>query len=151
LYFSGLEAHARASVDGHVVSDFVNESSSALLYEWLCCPHVAQWWQPTPSIDELRADYVRTAHGPNETKAYVASYEGEPIGFIQSYVIMGAGGGWWEDETDPGRQRHRPVPLRRRQARTRTRERNDPGLRLSRGSSPTQPSQPIKALNHVAT
>jgi RimJ/RimL family protein N-acetyltransferase len=22
--------------------------------------------------------------------------------FVQSYVVMGSGGGWWEDETDPG-------------------------------------------------
>jgi RimJ/RimL family protein N-acetyltransferase len=26
----------------------------------------------------------------------------EPTGFIQSYVVMGSGGGWWEQETDPG-------------------------------------------------
>lgn len=25
-----------------------------------------------------------------------------PIGFVQSYVVKGAGDGWWEDETDPG-------------------------------------------------
>lgn len=24
------------------------------------------------------------------------------IGFIQSYVVIGSGGGWWEDETGPG-------------------------------------------------
>jgi hypothetical protein len=28
--------------------------------------------------------------------------DGEPIGFIQSYVVMGCGGGWWANETDPG-------------------------------------------------
>ena len=27
---------------------------------------------------------------------------GQPAGFIQSYHVMGSGGGWWEDETDPG-------------------------------------------------
>lgn len=26
----------------------------------------------------------------------------EPIGFIQSYVALGSGEGWWEQETDPG-------------------------------------------------
>jgi RimJ/RimL family protein N-acetyltransferase len=26
----------------------------------------------------------------------------EAIGFIQSYVVMGSGGGWWPNETDAG-------------------------------------------------
>jgi aminoglycoside 6'-N-acetyltransferase-1b/aminoglycoside 6'-N-acetyltransferase-2 len=26
----------------------------------------------------------------------------EPIGYAQSYVALGSGDGWWEDETDPG-------------------------------------------------
>jgi RimJ/RimL family protein N-acetyltransferase len=98
----GRRKHMHAYVPERFSFAFVNESSLALLHEWLCHPHVAQWWQPTPSIDELRADHVGTAHGANETKAHVASYEVEPIGFIQSYVVMGSGGGWWEEETDPG-------------------------------------------------
>jgi ribosomal protein S18 acetylase RimI-like enzyme len=40
----------------------------------------------------------------NATRAYIAHLDGEPIGFIQSYVVMGCGGGWWESETDPGAQ-----------------------------------------------
>jgi RimJ/RimL family protein N-acetyltransferase len=27
---------------------------------------------------------------------------GQAIGFIQCYVAMGSGDGWWEEETDPG-------------------------------------------------
>jgi RimJ/RimL family protein N-acetyltransferase len=92
----------RAYVPERFTFALVNESSLALLHEWLYRPHVAQWWQPTPSIDELRADYVGIAPGPGQTKGYVASYESDPIGFIQSYVVIGSGGGWWEDETDPG-------------------------------------------------
>jgi len=26
----------------------------------------------------------------------------EPVGYAQSYVALGSGDGWWEDETDPG-------------------------------------------------
>ncbi len=26
----------------------------------------------------------------------------EPIGYAQTYVALGSGGGWWEDKTDPG-------------------------------------------------
>ncbi|POJ89422.1 hypothetical protein C1666_29115, partial [Klebsiella pneumoniae] len=27
---------------------------------------------------------------------------GEPIGYAQSYVALGSGDGWWEEDTDPG-------------------------------------------------
>jgi RimJ/RimL family protein N-acetyltransferase len=40
---------------------------------------------------------------PNSpVKCYIAALSGHPIGFIQSYPAMACGGGWWEDETDPG-------------------------------------------------
>ncbi|MBX3627426.1 MAG: GNAT family N-acetyltransferase [Rhizobacter sp.] len=73
-----------------------------LLHTWLARPHAAQWWQPTPSVDELHADYIAPPAEPNATRAYLAHEGDEPVGFIQSYVVMGSGGGWWEDETDPG-------------------------------------------------
>lgn len=34
-----------------------------LLHTWLARPHAAQWWQPTPSVDELHANYTRAAAG----------------------------------------------------------------------------------------
>jgi RimJ/RimL family protein N-acetyltransferase len=73
-----------------------------MLRAWLLRPHVAQWWGDAESVDELRAGYLDPAGAPNATRAYIAALGGEPIGFIQSYVVMGSGGGWWEDETDPG-------------------------------------------------
>ena len=68
----------------------LREEDLPLLHEWIRRPHVAQWWaggewQPDPSVS-----------------AYIALLDGEPIGFIQSYVAMDCGDGWWEDETDPG-------------------------------------------------
>jgi RimJ/RimL family protein N-acetyltransferase len=73
-----------------------------MLREWLLRPHVAQWWGEAESIDELHRDYIAPAIEPNATRAYIARLGNEPIGFIQCYVVMGSGGGWWEDETDPG-------------------------------------------------
>lgn len=35
-------------------------------------------------------------------RPYLAHRAAAPIGFIQCYVALGAGDGWWEDETDPG-------------------------------------------------
>lgn len=73
-----------------------------LLREWLLRPHVAQWWGEAESIEELRRDYILDAGLPNAARACIACLDAEPIGFMQSYVVMGSGGGWWEDETDPG-------------------------------------------------
>lgn len=73
-----------------------------MLHEWLLRPHVAEWWGPAESISELRESYVAHVDEPNATRAYIA-YSGQScIGFIQAYVVMGSGGGWWEQETDPG-------------------------------------------------
>ncbi len=73
-----------------------------MLQAWLTRPHVAQWWQPTPSEAELHGDYIAPRDEPGATQAYIVTWRGEPIGFIQCYVVMGSGEGWWEDENDPG-------------------------------------------------
>jgi len=57
-----------------------------MLQDWLRRPHVSEWWG---SENQL-------------TCGYIALLRGQPIGFIQSYVVMECGGGWWEQETDPG-------------------------------------------------
>jgi GNAT superfamily N-acetyltransferase len=36
------------------------------------------------------------------TRSYIVLGDGAPIGYIQSYVAMGSGEGWWPDEQDPG-------------------------------------------------
>jgi RimJ/RimL family protein N-acetyltransferase len=71
-----------------------------MLLDWLRRPHVAQWWQPEPSLAELEADYF----SETTTRAYLPMLDGEPLGFIQSYVAMGSGGGWWQEVSDPGRR-----------------------------------------------
>jgi len=80
----------------------VAERHLAMLREWLLRPHVAQWWGEAETLDELRASYIDALERPNATRAYVVTLDGAPIGFIQCYVVEGAGDGWWEDETDPG-------------------------------------------------
>ncbi|MES2610274.1 MAG: GNAT family N-acetyltransferase, partial [Pseudomonadota bacterium] len=73
-----------------------------LLHRWLLQPHVAQWWGPAETVEQLHADYVAGQGAPDATLACIASLHGAPMGFIQSYVAMGSGDGWWEDVTDPG-------------------------------------------------
>lgn len=74
----------------------------AMLHEWLCRPHVAEWWTPVPTLAEVEADFTPMLAPGSTDRGYIALLDGQPLGFIQSYVVMGSGGGWWEDERDPG-------------------------------------------------
>ena len=73
-----------------------------LLHEWLGRPHVAAWWGAPPSLAEVEAEYGPLADGATDVHPYLALLDGEPIGYVQSYVAAGAGAGWWPDERDPG-------------------------------------------------
>lgn len=72
-----------------------------LLREWLARPHVREWWD-RPSARDFELEYGAVVDGRDSTRAVIALLDGEPIGFIQRYIAMGSGGGWWEGETDPG-------------------------------------------------
>jgi RimJ/RimL family protein N-acetyltransferase len=76
----------------------LDETCLPLLHAWLQRPHVAAWWGPADSVDELREDFL----GGGSTRAFIAHLDGRPVGFVQCYVVKGSGDGWWEDETDPG-------------------------------------------------
>jgi RimJ/RimL family protein N-acetyltransferase len=63
---------------------------------------VAQWWPDPSTVDELREDYLSPAAAASGLRAYIVRRGGRAIGFLQSYVVLGSGDGWWADETDPG-------------------------------------------------
>lgn len=73
-----------------------------MLHAWLQRPHVSEWWREPTTLAELENDYFSSAASGSSTCAYIARLGDEPVGFIQSYVALGSGGGWWEEETDPG-------------------------------------------------
>lgn len=74
-----------------------------VLHEWLHRPHVAEWWQAAPSLDEVVADYGPSIAGAVPNSCYFATIGDEPIGFIQAYSPAGFHDeGWWIDEHDPG-------------------------------------------------
>jgi aminoglycoside 6'-N-acetyltransferase-1b len=73
-----------------------------LLHEWLGRPHVAQWWSGSPSLKEVEQEFGPLMDDRSTTRPYLALRDGRPIGYIQSYVAMGSGDGWWLDERDPG-------------------------------------------------
>lgn len=80
------------------------------MHTWLTRPHVAQWWQPTPSLEELREEYLPCLtdgktlplDAPAGLIPYFACEDGVPIGYIQAYRVMAhQQEGWWLEETDP--------------------------------------------------
>jgi RimJ/RimL family protein N-acetyltransferase len=71
----------------------LTRSDLPLLHEWLTRPHVAEWWGEQGSLAELEEA---------STRVYIALEDDREIGFIQSYVAMDSGDGWWADERDPG-------------------------------------------------
>ncbi|MET3494813.1 GNAT family N-acetyltransferase [Variovorax boronicumulans] len=77
-------------------------SDLPLLREWLGRPHIAEWWGPAPSQAEVDDDYAPMLAPGSTDRAYIALLDEAPLGYIQSYVVMGSGNGWWEEERDPG-------------------------------------------------
>lgn len=82
----------------------------AMFAAWLRQPHVAQWWQPTPSESEVVAEYSPLLAAGDESILdsshgfipYIAFESQQPIGYIQSYRVMAhQADGWWLEETDP--------------------------------------------------
>ena len=73
-----------------------------MLHEWLCRPHVAQWWPAPRSHAEFVGEFREHVDPAGTTRGHIALYRDEPVGFIQSYHVMDSGEGWWPDETDAG-------------------------------------------------
>jgi aminoglycoside 6'-N-acetyltransferase Ib len=82
----------------------MTEDDIPRLHAWLRRPHVAEWWagEESLSLEEARVEYSPRVMASDRETPYIAMLEGQPIGYAQSYVALGCGGGWWEDETDPG-------------------------------------------------
>ena len=76
-----------------------------MLQAWIGRPHVREWWvgeEADLPFEEFRAMYLPRVMAEENVTPYIAMLEGRPIGYAQSYVAMGSGGGWWDHITDPG-------------------------------------------------
>jgi RimJ/RimL family protein N-acetyltransferase len=94
---------ARAGADIEFRS--LREADLPLLAEWLGRSHVRAWWDgdgPAPDLAQIRRKWLPRTEDASPVRGWLAWLDGVPIGFIQSYVAMGSGGGWWEEVTDPG-------------------------------------------------
>lgn len=63
-----------------------------LLRNWLARPHWTEWWGDAPGLPEVEAEYGAWIDDPRQVQPYIALLDGEPFGYIQSYVAMGSGG-----------------------------------------------------------
>jgi RimJ/RimL family protein N-acetyltransferase len=73
-----------------------------MLHGWLGRPHVAEWWSAPPSLAEVEREWGPMLRGEDTTRAFIVLGDGDAIGYIQVYIAMGSGGGWWPDARDPG-------------------------------------------------
>jgi aminoglycoside 6'-N-acetyltransferase-1b/aminoglycoside 6'-N-acetyltransferase-2 len=83
----------------------LEESDLPMLHAWLNRPHIVEWWggeAERPSLEEVLDDYRPEALARHGVTAYLVLLGDEPVAYAQSYVAMGSGDGWWQDETDPG-------------------------------------------------
>jgi aminoglycoside 6'-N-acetyltransferase-1b/aminoglycoside 6'-N-acetyltransferase-2 len=83
----------------------MTEQDLPLLHDWLNRPHIVEWWggeEARPTFAEVQEQYLPGTLAKESVTPYIAMLDEEPIGYAQSYVALGSGDGWWEDETDPG-------------------------------------------------
>jgi len=83
----------------------MTERDLPMLHEWLNRAHIVEWWGgegERPTLDEVLEHYLSRVLAQEPVTPYIAMLGGEPIGYAQSYVALGSGDGWWENETDPG-------------------------------------------------
>ena len=83
----------------------MKEQDLPMLHEWLNRPHIVEWWggeEERPTLVDVREHYLPRVLALESVIPYIAMLGEEPIGYAQSYVALGSGDGWWEEETDPG-------------------------------------------------
>ncbi len=79
------------------------EHDLPMLHQWLNRPHiVVGWGGERPTIQQVQQCYLPRILTAERVTPYIGLLGGRPLAYAQSYVALGAGDGWWEDETDPG-------------------------------------------------
>ena len=83
----------------------MTDADVPMFHAWLRRPHVAEWWgadEAALTLEDARTRYAPRTMAIDNVTPFIALRGDRPIGFAQSYVALGSGDGWWEDETDPG-------------------------------------------------
>jgi len=108
LSSGGIAAGAELVVDSPdpgITFRPLREADLPLLTNWLNRAHVREWWSggdAAADIETTRRKYLPRMDEDSPVTAYIAVLADEPIGFIQSYVALDCGEGWWAEECDLG-------------------------------------------------
>lgn len=79
------------------------EADLPMLFDWMNRPHIVErWGGEHPTMDEIVAEYHPAAMAQERVTPQIGMLGDTPFAYVQSYVALGSGGGWWEEETDPG-------------------------------------------------
>ena len=67
----------------------MTDADIPLVCDWRNRPHMRRFYQKTPlSLEEAYAKLLPRARGEDSTLAHIASLEGRPFGYVQSYLIL---------------------------------------------------------------
>ena len=81
----------------------MSDADIPMLHDWLNRTHIVEWWGgERPSLEAVREKYLPQVLAQDRVVPYIGMLGDTPFAYAQSYVALGAGGGWWEEETDPG-------------------------------------------------
>ena len=82
----------------------MTEHDLAMLYEWLNRSHIVEWWaeKHAPTLADVQEQYLPSVLAQESVTPYICNAEWRADEYAQSYVALGSGDGWWEEETDPG-------------------------------------------------
>lgn len=58
-----------------------------LVHAWLQRPHVKRWWRDRETYEEVVEHYLPSIEGRDPTDHHVIVLDGEPAGFIQTYLV----------------------------------------------------------------
>ena len=82
--------------------ELLGDAHLARVAEWFGRPHVSAWWPDGPrTADAVAAEYLEPLGEPDAALPYVAFAGDDAIGFIQTFVAVDFGQGWWNGWHDP--------------------------------------------------
>ena len=88
---------------GVVTLRSMTEQDLGMLHDWLNRPHIVEWWGGVgPTLEDVREQYHPRALAAANVTPYIGLLDGRSFAYAQSYVALGSGDGWCQDETDPG-------------------------------------------------